>query len=235
VDTHHSHLNKLTQAFLRVDSEIDAIDIADIIWLASKLGKQKQQNSEKNIDKSIDKHSNSAEVSQKENKEIEQEVSKTELSDQTQIDNNKVSDFPLNTNNTNKKGNHQSIPIRVPTTKALHHPLRITRALRPLHRKTPSHKRYELDVNKTVDFIAEQEIYYPVTRGVEERWLDLEVIVDISDSMLPWSQTISEFRTLINYSGIFRNIRYWYLPSENNTNKLYSDKKAEYSFRCFSR
>ena len=42
-----------------------------------------------------------------------------------------------------------------------------------------------------------------------ERWLHIDLIVDTSASMTIWRRTVSEFRSLIEHLGAFRDMRTW--------------------------
>ena len=97
----------------------------------------------------------------------------------------------------------------MPAVSALPGIREINRALRPFRR------RYESPVNPTVDevataaAIADSGLWYPQLRPGMQRWLNLTLIVDDSESMVVWQQTISELRVLLERLGAFRDLRTW--------------------------
>ncbi len=49
----------------------------------------------------------------------------------------------------------------------------------------------------------------PVVRGVRERWLRLDLVIDTSAAMNVWRQTIAEFRAVLGWLCAFRDVRVW--------------------------
>lgn len=95
---------------------------------------------------------------------------------------------------------------------ALDNPLGVMRALRPLGRRTvPGVTRMELDEELSVDNSAEQGIVVPVLKPQRGRWLDLALVIDTHHSMLLWHDLVSELCRTIAQTGIFRDVRVWFL------------------------
>lgn len=51
-------------------------------------------------------------------------------------------------------------------------------------------------------------------RPAPERWLELALVVDEGESMMLWTQTIKEFKQLLERHGAFRDVRTWGLFSD---------------------
>ena len=84
--------------------------------------------------------------------------------------------------------------------------LELGRALRPLKKQVDSRTRRVLDEKATVQRIAEDGLWLPVERPAPELWLDAVLVLDDSNSMLPWRQTLNEFRRMITRHGAFRSV-----------------------------
>ncbi|WP_410617115.1 sigma-70 family RNA polymerase sigma factor [Amycolatopsis sp. lyj-109] len=111
-----------------------------------------------------------------------------------------------------------ALPARVPAVKALPDTGRISRELRPLNRRSPSRRDIELDEQATAERSAEFRSRQPearrwqlVRRPVQDRWLDLMVIVDVHPSMILWKAQVEELCTLLKQQGAFEDVRIWYL------------------------
>ncbi|MFD7679194.1 SAV_2336 N-terminal domain-related protein [Streptomyces sp. NPDC060187] len=105
--------------------------------------------------------------------------------------------------------------VRIRRAASLHDPLAIMRALRPLGRHAsppPGDPALgELDEESTVRATIEQGLPLPVFHAHHGRWLDLALVVDTHHSMLLWHDLVTELRRVIIQTGIFRDVRSWYL------------------------
>jgi tetratricopeptide (TPR) repeat protein len=106
-------------------------------------------------------------------------------------------------------GPRSGLGMRVPGVAALHDPLLLSRALRPLMRRRPSRTAFLLDEIGTVERIADMRVIIPHMRPAPARWFELALIVDKSASMAVWQSTIQEFRRLLERQGAFRDVRSW--------------------------
>nr|WP_272491813.1 SAV_2336 N-terminal domain-related protein [Streptomyces cupreus] len=105
--------------------------------------------------------------------------------------------------------------VRVRRAASLRDPLALMRALRPLGRSTgrvqDGSNDVELDEELTVRRTVEQRLPTPVLRPRRGRWLDLALVVDAHHSMLLWHDLVGELRRVFVQTGIFRDVRTWYL------------------------
>ena len=112
-----------------------------------------------------------------------------------------------------------SKPIRVPTAPALRDPLALAKALRPLMQQRDRAAGEQLDEEATVQKIAEERVWAPVTRPLTEPWLELALVVDESPSMMLWRSTIRELYRFFKHYGFFRDVRLWGLTTQEQPSK----------------
>ena len=88
------------------------------------------------------------------------------------------------------------------------------RALGPLKREVSAPGHILLDENATAERIARTGLRLPVLMARPERWLDLALIIDDGPSMTIWQDTAAEFRAILEKTGIFRDVRAWWLNTD---------------------
>jgi tetratricopeptide (TPR) repeat protein len=108
-----------------------------------------------------------------------------------------------------------ALPIRLAAPREIHQPLPLLRALRPLKRTVASKVVSVVDEEATATQSAETASIFPVLTPASERWLNLTLVVDASPSMVLWEQLVGEIHELLQQLGAFRDIRLWYLRSDN--------------------
>ncbi len=104
-----------------------------------------------------------------------------------------------------------NLPIQIAAANALRSRLELARALRPLMRKVASPTQKILDEAATAIQIVEQNVWSPVLVAAPERWFDLAIVVEASESLAIWAETIAELVELVEQQGAFRQIRVWRL------------------------
>jgi formylglycine-generating enzyme required for sulfatase activity len=120
----------------------------------------------------------------------------------------------------------EGLPIQVKAAPALPDSRAIARSLRPLMRKVPSLNRVELDEIATVNRIAERDIWLPILKRSPERWFDIELVIEASEFSFIWQDTLDEFQSLLENQGAFRNVRTWYVR-DSEQGKLRLVKKRQ--------
>ncbi|RZM79548.1 formylglycine-generating enzyme family protein [Leptolyngbya iicbica] len=119
------------------------------------------------------------------------------------------------------------IAVSAPAAPALRTRLELGRALRPLMRKVAALNRQYLDEDATANQIAEQDVWLPVMRPAAERWLELALVVEETDSMPIWRSLIQELRLLTERQGAFRTVQSWRLTAdESGQPQLFSGNHA---------
>ena len=114
----------------------------------------------------------------------------------------------------------KSLPFKTPAAPALRNQLALSRALRPLMRKVKSQRELLLDEEATAICIAEGGPVAPVMQPALERWLDLDLVIEVSPSTAIWHETILDFQRLLEHQGAFRYMRTWCLQADSETGVL---------------
>lgn len=196
----------------RAGVEFGAEDIADALWLARHMGDLPGSNSRQD-DAGQNTGSAQANVREEfvENDEDEDEANLAHLS------------LPSRSSQSARDDAIGSgIPIKAPAAPALRIRLDLARALRPLRKKVPAVGQLEVDEDATIERIADQRIWSPVLKPAPERWLDVALVVEDTESLPLWEETISEFQTLLERQGAFRRVTTWRLQAEpGQTPKLF--------------
>ena len=113
------------------------------------------------------------------------------------------------------------LPVRIPEAVALRNRREIAKALRPLMRKVPSRWRQAIAEEETAIRIAEDQIWSPVVKPEPERWLELAIVVEVTNLVDVWRDTIAEFQHLMERHGAFRDVRTWQLQTGANQPQLF--------------
>lgn len=111
-----------------------------------------------------------------------------------------------------------AVQARSPAATLLPGALGLLRAMRPLKRTVPSSHLLHFDEEATADRIASDRLVVPVLRPESERWLTLTLVVDSGRSMVIWDSLIDGLRTLFERLGAFRDVRVWFLNTDNTDN-----------------
>ncbi|MGW2317076.1 caspase, EACC1-associated type [Streptomyces sp. NPDC001680] len=112
---------------------------------------------------------------------------------------------------------HAGESVLVRRAPTLDDPLGIMRALRPLGKHTTAAGHIELDEDATVRASVERRMLVPVLRPLPGRWLDLVMVVDAHHTMVFWHNVVTELCRAITQTGLFRDVRVWYLGEPGPT------------------
>jgi hypothetical protein len=103
-------------------------------------------------------------------------------------------------------------PINVPVGTAIPGGLEIVRALRAIPGRRASRTEVELDTASTVEATAENNGRLTLRLApVMERWFEAAIVVEQTPSVEIWSETVVELERLLQYAGVFRDVRLLYL------------------------
>ena len=120
-----------------------------------------------------------------------------------------------------------ALPVNIPAAVALRNRRDIGRSLRPLMRKVPSKFRQAIDEEATVLQIAEDKTWSPVVKPEPERWLELAIVVEVTNLLEVWRDPIAEFQHLMARHGAFRDVRSWQLqPDDTGKPQLFLQTAA---------
>ena len=114
-------------------------------------------------------------------------------------------------------------PFRAAAAIALPGATELSRALRPLLQKFPSRTRREIDVERTVQQIADGGPYAAVERPVRERWLEVALVMDEGASMRVWRPTVVELQRLLERHGAFRDVTVWGIHTDDGNARFYRE------------
>ncbi|MFI7080438.1 FxSxx-COOH system tetratricopeptide repeat protein [Micromonospora sp. NPDC049903] len=115
-----------------------------------------------------------------------------------------------------------------PAVSALPHALALGRALGGLRRAVDSPRQVEFDEDRTADLMAETRIPQVVFRSGRDRWLNLDLVVDTSPSMVIWESTVQELVALARRITAFGAVRVWRVhPDVTETTPVLSTGTTE--------
>ena len=193
--------------------DFDAIDLADMLWLAQFMEPAKAVQPTSQPQPSSQTRS----TVEAGNLEIHENALNLYSDSANRVEKGE----PVTDSSQQESEPVKSTPFAVPAAPALRTQLDLARALRPLMRKVPSQTRFDLDEEKTVTQIAETEVWLPVVQPRPERWLELDLVVEASKTTAIWERAIAELNHLVEYQGAFRAVRTWRLQSVEGQVKLF--------------
>lgn len=107
--------------------------------------------------------------------------------------------------------------IMSPRVVAMPRQLELARALRMLKRTVPSRTQVFLDEQATAEAVAHEGLWLPVLRAAPARWLNIALVADDSPSMAIWRDTVADFKTMLECTGAFGDVRVWWLNTDAPT------------------
>lgn len=203
----------------RVGLELSPIELAEILWLALQQGEIEpdesatpalqtpiEQNQEvEPVSDPIRSNSESAAVVTEPPKPLEEEEAEE----------------------SEPRSQESALPVKIPESVALRNRQAIARSIRPLMRKVASKQRRSIDEEATAIQIAETQTWSPVVQPDPERWLELAIVIEVTNLLEVWRDTISEFQQLMERHGAFRTVRTWQLkPNEDGEPQLFLQTSA---------
>ncbi|MBE8993307.1 formylglycine-generating enzyme family protein [Microcystis aeruginosa] len=203
-------LDYLEQTGLLERLQLSDEDVADSIWLALQMGVEDLQSPPETPENTEPIDSSTSNQIEENLEDIpEDNLSKS----QPIVDVITEESLPKEIEKTTPI---QDFPFQVPAAAALQTALFISRVLRPFMGKVSSATKTILDEEATASFIAERDIWLPVTKPQPERWLTLELVVEESRSSFIWRELVNELQNLLENQGAFKTVRVWQLSTSNN-------------------
>ena len=203
---------------LNQELDLSAKEIADILWLALQMEESQRESASSNFPPI---NQDEREREKKEEKLVEepspepQSHTADSISNSEETPTNQVSEeqkagiYPRN------QSSSLDLAFKAPNAPSLQQPLTLARALKPLMRRVPASTNLVLDEAATSEKIARERLWLPVLKPTLEPWLDLELVVDGSISMVIWRQTVRDLERLLKNYGIFRDVRVWVLMEDD--------------------
>ena len=194
-------IDRLIELLRRVRLNPTAEELADVLWLALKIGP---------LDVALEVEGTSQEASSLNPRPADDGAQKRSASSEDPPDESHQATPSVDVYQARNPSNAPTavgplgFAFASPAVPALPSALNIGRALRPLKRRIPSQATYTLDEEETARRIA-QGLRFPVAlRPANSRWLDDLLIVDEAATMAVWRQTVHEFQRLLELHGAFR-------------------------------
>jgi esterase/lipase superfamily enzyme len=108
--------------------------------------------------------------------------------------------------------NVKASPVSLPAGHALTGRLLLSRALRPFLQRWPSRHQQVLDEERTAEATAElRGQLYPVFSPLQERWFDVNVVLEDDPVIGLWRDTLRDFSQILRDTGAFRDVGSWRL------------------------
>ncbi|WP_413167687.1 SAV_2336 N-terminal domain-related protein [Capilliphycus salinus ALCB114379] len=210
-----SIIGQFAQQLKRSGLELNAADLADMLWLAQFIESESEGYSEEISEEIV-------ESTQRETTTIDETNTLSSEPSFNLYSNEQSLSIPQTTEPSEPSQTDQkALPFPVPSAPAIRTRLDLARGLRPLMRKVPSRILVDVDEEATVTQLAETNICVPVVRPTPERWLDLDLVVESSKTTVLWKRAIAELQHLMEYQGAFRTVRTWRLQAEEQTVQLF--------------
>ena len=212
-------IGQFAQQLKRSGLELDAADLADMLWLAQFIESESSGYSEEISEETLTSSSIQTNTIDDIIDETNTSISEPSFNLYSNEESSSISQTtePSEPSQTDQK----ALPFPVPSAPAIRTRLDLGRALRPLMRKVPSRILVDVDEEATVNQLAETRICVPVIRPTPERWLDLDLVVESSKTTVLWKRAIAELQHLMEYQGAFRTVRTWRLQAEEQTVQLF--------------
>jgi len=198
----------------RLDSEITAAEICDVLWLACQIDATEEGENRSITEKPKDLKAT--------------EIRKKSMEDGSPQENDKAATqhFPARIYPRARRGPGRADgtgahPIQSPGVPALPNRLGIARAFRPLKKGIDSRQNFDINVSATADGMADTRIHWPVLRPTKERWLDLALVAESARSMLVWRPVVREFRKLLHRTSLFRKIESWEFSTDKEKGQIF--------------
>jgi formylglycine-generating enzyme required for sulfatase activity len=212
-----AHLKALLRD--RAGLELSPIELAEILWLALQQGEIERDESE----------TPALQVPIDENREVEtvSEPIRSNSESAAVVTEPPKTAEEEGVEESEPRSQASALPVKIPESVALRNRQAIARSIRPLMRKVASKQRRSIDEEATAIQIAETQTWSPVVQPDPERWLELAIVIEVTNLLEVWRDTIAEFQQLMERHGAFRTVRTWQLkPNENGEPQLFLQTAA---------
>jgi len=216
-------LNSLEELYQLLNSDgidIDAIELAESLWLSQYISKTEKISSIDN-DITTDSH----------DKPVEQDNYPLPTKDDAPHSTTKVKqakqqnkkDAPLHP--ISDENNKSSLPFRTPLVRKLYKDNDLIYAFRHFRQKIVSLEQLKLDEEKIADYMAKTDIFRPFYKKSYEKRFSILFIIDNSESMKIWESLIEEFIKDVKSYHIFKKVIVHYISTDNDVPELYQKKE----------
>jgi|GEM_PF-906385 len=205
--------------------QLNAMEIADILWLTRYYQFDKTKSHYKPKSKSIkDKRPQEPKPKDTPPKDKpkppppkKEETSKSPTDTQAKLELSGTSMHPQST-------------IDIPRDSYLDNARNIAKYLRHFKQKVPSRRRTIFDEDKTVEHIAHTALAYPFFKPQKTKRFRLYLLIDDSSKMEIWQEIIDEYTKLLSNAIVFREVITIYFDADKTPSQWYRNKKNKSSF-----
>jgi formylglycine-generating enzyme required for sulfatase activity len=113
----------------------------------------------------------------------------------------------------------QALPVWLVDPSILKDPLEIIRALKPLLQPVEAGHGRLLDEPATVDQIARTRLWLPILAPEREPWFDIILAVDRGSSMHIWQRLVTDLVFILRRYGAFRDLQVFYFEVNREARK----------------
>ncbi|KYC36511.1 hypothetical protein WA1_43255 [Scytonema hofmannii PCC 7110] len=196
--------------------ELNAEEIADILWLANQMEQVTQKSSEtKQALEGSSQPPTQIKSTSANTAQTSPPLPTPSIKEPT-VPAYASDTLPESSSSDKSSPTLEGLPFKAPAVAALQNSLALGRSIRPLMRKVPSRTELVLDEEGTARQIAEYQVWSPVLQPARERWLELVLVVEETRTTVVWAQTIAEFQKLMEQHGAFRNVYTWSLQTKTD-------------------
>ncbi len=211
------NLKNLVTLLEKENIEIDAIELAESLWLSKYITKTESDDFSTTTNNPINTPKEKQHSNPKKETSSPPPISKTKIVKQRRK--RDASLYPIN-----KTNNKQSLPFRTPLVRTLYKDSDLIYALRHFRQKRNSTQNHKFDEERIADYIAKTGIFRTFYQKGFEKRFSLLFVVDVSESMKIWERLINDFIRGIKNYHIFRETTIYYMPTDNREIKLYRKK-----------
>lgn len=189
-------LDRVIEAVRAVEPDMDAICIAETMWLAALWAPDPEGNILEEAANRAGDSSVQITPSQAQHSGIRRPVTKSRRG---------LYERGPSSDRTGILGR----AVGVPQGRALPRALEVARSMRPFKQPWLTGRRSRLDLKATIDDYSRSLELIPTFRPAPERWFELVIVVDRSFSMAVWQETVAELIQILRGTGAFRKLHVW--------------------------
>ena len=193
-------------------------NILDIVWLSQEY-------------KKVQNHENEKEKPQKEENRKLTELQKSENDNEVKTQDQQIDKPPqmvevYTTQPVFKKSSALSVDyITLPRQQTLQNYRKWEKAFKPLKITNQNRHKKVINEEKTVNLIAQTDIYQIISEYQEKPVFSLSLVIDKHYSMEIFENLIDEFYNAVAHFGIFERVENFYFDSSKSEGKFYRDRK----------
>jgi hypothetical protein len=193
-------IDRLTRALIDVGRIPEPIELADLLWLATQVGGDRQDASDAAPATAISPAAREPELAR-----TKAEVANKAAAPANQTPENEVS-APVGFASGVVRGNYMDGILHVRGVAVTGMAASVTRPLQAFSRRLASRSEDVLDEEATAEQAAKTGIWMPVMEPVREYGFDLLLVTEESETSPLWTDAVGEFERMLATQVAFRNV-----------------------------